>query len=76
LLSHICRGQKEDWQDTFDKSSATGLVEPIYNPLEEYRVECQYLGDNGCIIPWEFRPRVCKEYKCKTLKTAMERKKL
>ncbi len=25
---------------------------------------CNYLGPNGCIIPWPNRPTICKEYRC------------
>lgn len=25
---------------------------------------CQYLGLNGCRIPWDKRPEVCREWKC------------
>lgn len=26
--------------------------------------KCQYCGKSGCILPWEVRPKVCKEYRC------------
>jgi hypothetical protein len=26
---------------------------------------CQYLGHDGCILPWENRPMSCKQYRCK-----------
>lgn len=30
---------------------------------------CQYWRrDGGCTLPWEFRPRVCREYRCKKWK--------
>jgi Fe-S-cluster containining protein len=25
---------------------------------------CEYLGEQGCIIPWENRPPICKNYRC------------
>lgn len=28
---------------------------------------CEYLGENGCKIPWEKRPWQCKTFKCEQL---------
>lgn len=65
-------GQVEDWLEAFEESGATKIVQPIYDPFKEYRSECQYLGKNGCIIPWEFRPTVCRGYKCNELTEAIK----
>lgn len=36
------------------------------NPLPQkiHPHACEYLGPNGCIIPWEKRPLLCRSYRC------------
>lgn len=37
-------------------------------PLDqEDKTRCEFLGENGCIIPVEERPKICLRYKCKKL---------
>jgi len=71
-----CNEQIGDWQETFDYHKVEEHAQAKYNPLEEHRLECQYLGDIGCIIPFEFRPNACKEYKCKKLTNAINLRKI
>jgi hypothetical protein len=37
-------------------------VEPLPERIHPHA--CEYLGPNGCIIPWEKRPPICKSFRC------------
>ncbi|MGD0153554.1 MAG: hypothetical protein ABSC17_07310 [Thermacetogeniaceae bacterium] len=37
-------------------------VEPLSEKIHPHA--CDYLGMNGCIIPWERRPSICKSFRC------------
>jgi Fe-S-cluster containining protein len=37
-------------------------VQPL--PQKIHPHACEYLSPSGCIIPWEKRPPICKNYRC------------
>jgi Fe-S-cluster containining protein len=37
-------------------------VEPLKKKIDPQA--CEYLSPTGCIIPWEKRPPICKNYRC------------
>jgi len=47
-------------------------IKPFYNIYKEDKLECEFLGDNGCIIPREERPIVCREFACEKLLKYLE----
>lgn len=70
----------EEWDKVFEKTGAsqiTPLFDPLEvhftgnEHLKEKLIaqginpdKCKYCGKEGCIIPWELRPEVCKKYMC------------
>lgn len=37
-------------------------VEPLKERIHPHA--CEYLSPTGCIIPWEKRPPICKNFRC------------
>jgi len=37
-------------------------VDPLSETIHPHA--CEYLSEKGCIIPWEKRPPICKEFRC------------
>lgn len=62
----------ETWKARF-KESGADKFKPVYDTslkasdLRKQGVNpnsCPYLGENGCILPRENVPKICKEYRC------------
>jgi len=48
-------------------------VNPLYDINKEDKIECEFLEDNGCIIPREERPIICREYACEKLEKYLKK---
>jgi len=78
----------EAWDEAFANSGADKiepLFDPLYVHItgNEYLKElllmqgldpdkCKYCGTSGCILPWEVRPKVCKEFICMKWRKELE----
>lgn len=62
---------KKSWTRT-DIGKIVHGVEPLFDIKDKERLReegqdvsyCNYMGEDGCIIPWEKRPKQCKAYRC------------
>ena len=70
----------QQWDDMFSETGADkvpSLFDPldVHLPGNEHlrkaltekgldSNKCKYCGHDGCILPWDLRPNLCKEYRC------------
>jgi len=73
IYEHFINGSHVELKhESFFKRQARFRVKP----LKRVGDKCEYLGENGCIIKRENRPRQCLKYECDKLKEAFKYNKV